>query len=138
MEIKEIQKEEAWKLRQNVMYPTKKQSAVKLTDDDVGLHYGLFVKEKLISVVSLFLMEEEAQFRKFATLGEEKGKGYGTFLLRHVLNEAEKNGVKKVWCNARKTKKNFYKRFDLIETDKTFRRGEIDYVIMEKMKDETE
>ncbi|WP_054705080.1 GNAT family N-acetyltransferase [Bacillus sp. JCM 19041] len=135
MEMKEIQKEEAWELRHIVMYPTKKQSTVWLKDDDSGVHYGLYVKGKLVSVVSLFLKGENAQFRKFATLVEEQGKGYGTFLLRQVLNEAERNGVKRIWCNARWNKRDFYKRFNLIETDETFNRGGIDYVIMEKVKD---
>ena len=39
-----------------------------LQDDEDGLHFGLFNKEKLVSVVSLFIDGEEAQFRKFATL----------------------------------------------------------------------
>jgi len=40
--------------------------------------------------------------------------------------------VKKIWCNARKNKGNFYKKFGLEETNTSFIKDGKDYVIMEK------
>lgn len=130
--IKTIHKETAWELRHVVMWPEKEMDFIKLADDDAGIHFGLYVGERVVSVLSLFIEKEEAQFRKFATFLEEQGKGYGSQLLKHVIAEAEKRGVKRIWCNARSDKADFYKKFGLVETDSTFEKAGKTYVIMEK------
>lgn len=131
VEIKNIQKEQAWQLRHEVMWPEREPSYVQLADDDEGVHYGLFEENELISVVSLFVHGEEAQFRKFATKVIVQGKGYGSQLLRHMLMEAKKSGVKRIYCNARSNKVSFYEKFGLVVTDKRFTKGGKEYVIME-------
>ncbi|MFM9279513.1 GNAT family N-acetyltransferase [Paenibacillus jiagnxiensis] len=131
MDIRSIDKENAWRIRHEVMWPDRELAYVQLEDDDRGWHYGLFVGERLVSVVSLFIDQDEAQFRKFATLEAEQGKGYGSRLLRHVMEEAEQAGVKRIWCNARREKARFYRKFGLRETGKTFVKGGKEYVIME-------
>lgn len=131
MEIINIQKEQAWQLRHEVMWPERDLSYVQLSDDDEGIHYGLFADEALISVVSLFIHGEEAQFRKFATQVPSQGKGYGSQLLRHMFREAMKLGVKRIYCNARSNKVTFYEKFGLAVTDRQFTKGGKDYVVME-------
>lgn len=92
MEIKLIHKEEVWKLRHEVMWPEREPDYIKLADDDQGKHYGLYVGDRLVSVLSLFVNGTEGQFRKFATLELEQGQGYGSKLLNTVLAEAEQAG----------------------------------------------
>ncbi|WP_342707766.1 GNAT family N-acetyltransferase [Anaerobacillus alkalilacustris] len=75
------------------MGPDKEIDYIKLKDDHYGIHFGLYQETKLVSGVSLFINNQEAQFRKFATLQEEQGKGYGSKLLDYVLNEAKNLGV---------------------------------------------
>lgn len=132
MEIRTIPKEQAWQMRHEVMWPEKDLEYVKLADDDEGTHYGLFEGEELVSVVSLFIRGAEAQFRKFATLIAKQKKGYGSKLLIHVLAEAERSGVKRIFCNARSDKAPFYEKFGLSRTNNTFRKSAIDYVVMER------
>ncbi|WP_248927963.1 GNAT family N-acetyltransferase [Paenibacillus hamazuiensis] len=131
MEIKRIGKELTWPIRHMVMWPDKDIEYVKLKDDESGLHYGLFAENKLVSVVSLFIGRDEAQFRKFATLPEEQGKGYGSKLLQHVLDEMQASGVRRIWCNARRSKAGYYARFGLRETADVFNKDGVEYVIME-------
>ncbi|WP_099355655.1 GNAT family N-acetyltransferase [Fredinandcohnia onubensis] len=130
--ITRIDKEQAWEVRHKVMWPDKDFDYIKLKDDDVGIHFGLFKDETLKSVVSLFIDNEEAQFRKFATLQNEQGQGYGSTLLDYVLKEVKNRDLKRIWCNARKNKVDFYKKFGLQETNYSFVKGGKDYVIMEK------
>jgi len=130
--IRKVEKEKAWELRHKVMWPDKDLDYIKLEDDDLGIHFGLFKENILISVISLFINNEEGQFRKFATLQQEQGKGYGSMLLDHVIKEARNRGVKRIWCNARKNKMNFYKKFGLQESNCSFTKGGKSYVIMEK------
>ena len=107
MNVQSITKEQAWEVRHTVMWPDKDFSYIQLKDDPSGIHYGLFEEGELKSVVSLFITGNEAQFRKFATLKEEQGKGYGSRLLEEVFLKAKNLGVRKVWCNARENKVSF-------------------------------
>ncbi|MCC3359285.1 GNAT family N-acetyltransferase [Bacillus sp. REN16] len=130
--ITTIDKEKAWEIRHKVMWPDKDFDYIKVKDDDVGIHFGLLEQDKLISVISLFINNKEAQFRKFATLQNEQGKGYGSRLIDYVIKEAKDRNLEKIWCNARQNKIGFYKKFGLQETNVTFTKGGKSYVIMEK------
>jgi GNAT superfamily N-acetyltransferase len=130
--IRKVDKQQVWELRHQVMWSDKPFDYVKLEDDDLGFHFGLIKENKLISVVSLFINNEGAQFRKFATLQQEQGKGYGSALLDAVLKEAKIRGVKRIWCNARKNKVDFYRKFGLQESKSSFIKEGRSYVIMEK------
>nr|WP_260284327.1 GNAT family N-acetyltransferase [Peribacillus sp. BBB004] len=131
MTVRQVDKEEVWELRHKVMWADKPFDYIKLEDDDLGIHYGLFKGDDLISVISLFINNRECQFRKFATLQLEQGKGYGSTLLDYIIKEAQNNGVKRIWCNARKNKVDFYKKFGLQETNSSFMKEGKSYVIME-------
>lgn len=132
-QIKQISVLEVLPIRQKVMWPHKPIEYVKLPNDEIGEHFGLFLEDKLISIISLFIKDGEAQFRKFATLSEFQGSGYGTLLLKQIMDIAQNYGVSKIWCNARVEKSDFYKKFGLSITNQKFQRGEVEYVIMEKI-----
>ncbi len=131
IKIELIKASETWSLRHQVMWPGRSIDYVKLPQDDQGIHYGLFVSGGLISVISLFITQEEAQFRKFATLSSAQGKGYGGQLLSHLIKQARHKGIKRLWCNARIDKTTYYERFGMTPTQATFSKGGIDYMVME-------
>lgn len=114
------------------MYPNEELSYVQLPDDDVGVHLGLYVNDRLVSIVSLFERGGELQFRKFATLVEEQGKGYGSMLLQQVITQAAERGKRIIWCNARVAAKGFYERFGMHTTGETWWKKDIEFVKMEK------
>jgi predicted GNAT family N-acyltransferase len=131
--IKAIPARATWPMRQAVMWPDKPLDYIKLPQDHLGLHFGLFRDEELVTVASLFIIEDKAQFRKLATKTSEQGKGYGGQMLEHLLKVAHSKRVEKIWCNARKEKTGFYHKLGLTETTQTFSKGKINYVVMEKM-----
>ncbi len=131
MEIKEIEASDTWPLRHKVMWPNKPLDFVVLPNDEEGLHFGLFEKEMLVSVVSLFINGKEGQFRKFATDNYFQGRGYGTKLLNHLICEAKKLNIKSLKCNARVTAIEFYQRFGMKATSDIIRKNGKDYVMME-------
>lgn len=132
MIIKQIAKEDTWKLRHTVLWPDKDLSFVQMKEDDNGLHFGLYEDHELISVLSLFINGHDAQFRKFATLTSDQGKGYGSLLLHHVLLESASLGATRIWCNARATKAGFYERFGLQKTTKEpFEKNGLLFYVME-------
>lgn len=131
-EIKQIKASETLDIRHKVMWPDKPMSYVELPNDAKGRHFGLFVNGELTSIISLFVVHNEAQFRKFATILKFQGLGYGTMLLESIIDVVKNDGIKMLWCNARVEKSNFYERFGFKLTDKTYEKGGIEFVIMEK------
>jgi len=131
MEIKAIPVQLTWDVRHKAMWPNKPFSYIKIENDIEGQHFGLYLENKLVSVISIFITDTEAQFRKFATLPHYQGNGYGSTLLSYIFKEMSQLGIKRLWCNARRDKTSFYERFGMVPTQTTFERGNINYVIME-------
>jgi predicted GNAT family N-acyltransferase len=129
--IKQIPLSKTLAIRHKVMWPNKPIEYVKLPNDEKAKHFGLFVNGEIASIISLFIENNEAQFRKFATLIEFQELGYGTILLKSVINLIQKEGIRKLWCNARVEKSKFYERFNLKPTNTKFEKGGIKYIIME-------
>jgi GNAT superfamily N-acetyltransferase len=129
--IKEINHKLTWPVRHEVMYPDLPLEAVILEDEEEGLHFGLYVDNQLKSIVSLFWQEDIYRFRKFATLAKEQGRGYGSALLRHIIQYAKDRGGSKIWCNARLSASGFYAQFGFKITGEYFTKNTIDFVKME-------
>lgn len=131
MKIEAIKASETWEIRHKVMWPDQPFEFVQLNEDNFGLHFGVFVQDKLVSIVSCFIVDDEMQFRKLATLKEFQGKGIASELLEFILKLAKDKGLRKVWCNARTSKKSFYEKFGMIAVGKTFVKSGQEFIIME-------
>lgn len=131
MKIEQVPLEQVWRIRHEVMWPNHPLDFVKVPEDRDGTHWGLMVRDECVSVVSVFENGSEAQFRKFATLEKEQGKGYGSLLLGSVLEKLKQKGMKRIWCNARAEKAAYYQKFGMQETDKFFEKEGIAFVVME-------
>ncbi|RYY53047.1 MAG: N-acetyltransferase [Chitinophagaceae bacterium] len=130
--IREVPIEQVLDLRHRVMYPELEPDAVKLPDDEDGLHLGLCIDSKVVSVVSLFQRGQTLQFRKFATDMAEQGKGYGSQLLCHVMDFAAAGQWESIWCNARKTAAGFYEKTGMGMTGETWIQYGHEFIRMEK------
>ncbi|MEM1124245.1 MAG: GNAT family N-acetyltransferase [Bacteroidota bacterium] len=124
---------ETWPIRHQVMWPNESIAFVQIPNDEDGLHYGFWLDQRLISVISLFVEGNQAQFRKFATLPTYQGRGFGSQLVHHIIGIAKSKGLTKLWCNARVEKMDYYKKFGMMTTDRFFQKKSIHYVVMERM-----
>lgn len=131
MKIAAIKSSQTWQIRHEVMWPDQPFEYVQLKEDDLGFHFGVFIDEKLVSIVSCFFTDEEMQFRKLATLEQFQGQGIASELLIYILDLANQKKVKKVWCNARTNKKTFYEKFGMKDTGKTFSKAGQEFTLME-------
>lgn len=131
MEIKTIKASDTWQIRHDVMWPDQPFEFVQLEEDALGLHLGVFVQEKLVSIVSCFVKEDQMQFRKLATLREYQGKGIASELIKHILQLAKQKNLRKVWCNARVNKKSFYEKFGMKDTHQVSVKAGQEFTIME-------
>ena len=132
MEIKKISPSDTWSIRQSVMWHDKPLTYVQLAEDENGLHYGVFENAELLSVISLFIENENAQFRKFATQVTHQGKGHGSALLNFLIHECEKKQIKNLWCNARTSAYPFYQKFGFEIVSETWTKDGIEFVKMSK------
>jgi N-acetylglutamate synthase-like GNAT family acetyltransferase len=133
LKIKNISSEETLVIRQKVLWPDEILDYVRIDNDNEGNHYGLYIDEVLVSVISVFIEGEQARFRKFATLNDYQNKGYGSILFQHMLNETFKYGVNRIWCDARLDATSFYSKFNFNSfSGDIFYKGTIPYIVMEK------
>ncbi|MDR2955110.1 MAG: GNAT family N-acetyltransferase [Prevotella sp.] len=133
MIINEVPYQDVLRLRQEVMYPDKDIDFVKLDDDNMGLHIGVYENQQLVSVMSIFLHNgKEIQFRKLATLKEMQGRGYASALMQWLIAYANDMKFERLWCNARVGATDFYKKFDYKETDNRFSNNGYEYIVMER------
>lgn len=130
--VSEVPYSDVLEIRHQVMYPEKEKDYVILPDDDQALHIGYYKEGLLVSVLSLFLKNRELQFRKFATLPEFQGQGYGSELMKWVLDYAIDMKFERLWCNSRIEKTDFYKKFEFVETDQIFEKDGRQFIILER------
>lgn len=130
--IKEINYKTTYPIRHAVMWPDKPMAYIELKDDPTGFHYGYFHEGILVAVISIFIKDNKAQFRKFATLVNYQRKGIGRKLLNYALESLK--DVETIWCNARLEKTSYYESFNMKKTDQIFEKGGKSYVIMCKNK----
>lgn len=132
IQIEQIHPAVTWRIRHEAMYPGQDYELAKLADDDEGIHFALYADHELTSVISLFEKDDlTCQFRKFATVPESQGKGYGTLLLKHMIDYNRAHGIKLLWCNARLSATAFYTKFGFQARGQTFTRHGYDFIIME-------
>jgi GNAT superfamily N-acetyltransferase len=131
MIIKSIKPSDTWQIRHEVMWPDQPLAFVQLDEDESGLHFGVYTEEKLVSIVSCFISENEMQFRKIATLQEFQGRGIASELLEYIFELARKKDLRRIWCNARSNKKSFYEKLGMKDTFLTFSKAGQEFTIME-------
>lgn len=133
LHIEQITPELTWRLRRDELYPNEMVHEMEMEEDRHGLHFGAFMDNKLVGVVSLFQKGTDFQFRKFAVTKELQGKGIGAQLLNYIINFAKAEGGTRIWCNARDTAFGFYSKFGFTTTGESFTRKGVNYEIFERV-----
>ena len=132
MDIRKLNYRDTIPIRHKVLWPNEDIKYCDVEGDNNALHFGVFFDTTLICVASLFLSKDSAQLRKFATLNEYQGKGAGTFMLNHLINESKRIGAPYLWLDARESAVDFYRKFGFTVTGKCFYKKSIPYFKMYK------
>ncbi|WP_114791179.1 1-(5-phosphoribosyl)-5-[(5-phosphoribosylamino)methylideneamino]imidazole-4-carboxamide isomerase [Niabella yanshanensis] len=132
MDIRPVPLSEVWLLRHEVMYPNYPADVVKLKDDELGIHLGIYKTGELVSVVSVFQNGREMQFRKLATRKDWQGKGLATSLLNYIDQLAQQKKVQRLWCNARLTATGLYEKMGMQAVAQSWQALGQDFIVMEK------
>jgi len=130
--IEQITHQLTWRLRQQVLYPGKAIGDMAMSEDEEGIHYGVFAENKLIAVASTLGQGSDIQIHKFAVNLSLQRKGIGSRLLQYITDRAQESGASRLWCNARILTERFYLKAGFEPNGKTFTRNGIDYIVMGK------
>ena len=84
----------------------------------------------LVGVASVYEHSRSVRLRKFAVDENYQGKGIGSALLVHAINQAKVNKASMFWCDAREDAIEFYKRFGLKVNGSKFYKSGIPYFKM--------
>lgn len=132
LSIEQIRPELTWNLRNKILYPDSAYEDMAMEEDDHGIHFGGFLNNRLIAVVSLFQKGTDFQFRKFAVDESLQRQGIGRQVLDYITMFSEQEGGTRLWCNARISACGFYDKNGFQHTGEFFSRGGYDYEILEK------
>lgn len=130
--IQEIPIDALLLLRQKVLWPDKDLDFVRTPKDEFGIHLGIFIENKWVSCISLFIEENQhAVFRKFATLPDFQNNGYGSQLVQYSFNYLQQLGMHSISCSARVEKQGFYQKFGMQPNGYPYLKNGLDYIEME-------
>ena len=93
---------------------SKKQWANELKKEDVKV-FGLLLSNLIIGISVFHVVLDEAQISFFVVNQKYREKGYGSFLMNHLIKECEKSNINKIYLEVSSTNitaEKFYSRFD--------------------------
>ncbi|PKH06354.1 GNAT family N-acetyltransferase [Moritella sp. Urea-trap-13] len=131
MDIRIISWQQAIPLRHQVLWPSKPPEYCHVDGDVKGLHFGVFIDETIICVASVYLDQNKARLRKFATDANYQNQGIGSKMLAHIIHYLKSTKTDFFWCDARESAVGFYERFDMNKSSERFYKADVAYFKME-------
>ena len=119
MKIKKINSIDTYPVRHEVLRKGKpiETCLFKGDNDENTIHFGLYQKDRLIGIISIFKEKNELfseinqfQIRGMAVLEEFQGKGFGAELVKEAENHCISLNTDVIWFNARENAVPFYKK----------------------------
>lgn len=127
--IRPIAATQTYALRQRILRPHQTLAEMDYPGDAdaATMHFGAHDADALVGVVSLYVaplptdpQEHDWQFRGMAVDDTRQRMGVGQLLLNACLEHARSHGGRRLWCNARVTAADFYRRFGFEEHGEIF------------------
>ncbi len=84
LEILEVHWTKTIPIRHKVLWPNKPKEFCHVENDQQAWHFAAYLKPDLVSVASVYPDETSTRLRKFSTIQEFQGKGFGSALLNHI------------------------------------------------------
>ncbi|MDG3086401.1 GNAT family N-acetyltransferase [Vibrio hannami] len=131
MNIREISLDEALPVRHKVLWPNKPVEFCIVEGDEEGLHLGAEIDGEIVSVASIYISNNKARLRKFATYPLYQGQGIGTALIEYALGYLKTRNIGYFWCDAREAAIGFYQRLGMQTEGQRFYKSDVPYFKME-------
>ncbi|WP_459502434.1 GNAT family N-acetyltransferase [Bacillus sp. C1] len=127
--ITQIDPSETYALRQNILRPNQQLGDCKyISDYEINsFHLGAFLNEELISIASFSSEVEPSlqgrnhyRLRGMATVPTFRKQHAGSSLIQQATAILQERQVEILWCNARITVADYYKRLGFLEHGEIF------------------
>lgn len=127
--IKHIDASETYELRQKILRPTQTLTDCQYPSDYKlhSFHLGAFLHERLISIASFSSEAEPSlqgnnhyRLRGMATIPAFRKQHAGRSLINHAETILKERQATVLWCNARITVADYYKRLGFLEHGEIF------------------
>jgi len=127
MQIKVIELDQVWRLRQEILWPDRPLSFSQVTGDESAQHFGVWADGDWRAVVSVFETNEGCQLRKLGTQESYRRRGFGRELVQHVLNWCSEKNTAEVFLDARIHQVSWYEHGGWVKKGKPFQKYEKAY-----------
>ncbi|MEE8657731.1 hypothetical protein CGLAMM_03905 [Acetobacteraceae bacterium EV16G] len=119
--------------RQAVLWPSLSLDECRVEGDAEARHYGMKIDGEVICCFSIFdIGNHGVRLRKFATTAAHQRKGYGGYLLAHVMRLLQAEQVAAVVLDARLTAAPFYEKHGFAAITEIFKKSGVAHVRMER------
>lgn len=98
--------------------------------EDSSKHYVLKAADLPVGCARYRWVGPDIKLERLAVLKEERGKGYGTFIMKRLLEISLGLKPRNIYLHSQITAKRFYERFGFEASGPVFREAEIDHVKM--------
>lgn len=125
--------DETLPLRQAVLWPTLTLHGCRVEGDAQARHYGMKIDGEVVCCFSIFdIGNHGVRLRKFATAAVHQRKGYGGYLLEHVMCLLQSEHVASVVLDARMIAAPFYEKHGFTAITEIFKKSGVAHVRMER------
>ena len=116
---------------------TKKQWKFEFNKQGVKV-VAILLRKEIIGIYAIQIIVDEAQINFFSIKEKYRQKGYGSYLMRHLIKQCEKLSVKRVLLEVSNTNsiaEVFYNKFKFLTVGrrKNYYKNESDAVLKEKI-----
>ena len=122
LSVRPISLEETRLLRRDVLRPYMAVEELATHEPAGSVAFGAFEAGELVAVGLVGPEGEPGDWRVrgMATIPEARGRGAGSGVLRALVQHAIDHGATRVWCNARTTALNLYRRAGFVVASEEF------------------
>lgn len=117
--VRLVSPEEVYPLRHRVLRPNRPRAAcvwAQDTDPDTA-HFAAILNTQIVGIASIAICPRDGdppntwRLRGMATTPELQGEGIGAKVLATCLEHAKSRGGSLIWCNARTSALEFYRKY---------------------------
>ncbi|WP_160062685.1 GNAT family N-acetyltransferase [Psychromonas sp. L1A2] len=132
MKVVAIKWQDTISVRHQVLWPHKPPEFCRVEGDEQALHFAVMGSQQIVCVASLYIDNNTARLRKFATLSAFQSKGVGSFMINYLIDNLKQQGINYLWFDARESALGFYQRFGFDKMGELFYKSDIAYYRMSK------
>ena len=132
IDVEQIQPALTWKLRREILYPQQKKHEMDFDTDLDDTHFGAFLGDYLVAVVSVANNNNNFQLREFAIDPGAQSADPAGALIENITDYAKKREGTHLWTDASVEQIPFYAKYGFMQTGRYYSRHGVSYEIVEK------